>query len=140
MVVSAMFFSEWRVSVGLGIGLLTVCVACQTPPTTNRFPAVSLSKPAITIESLRQPQQVERLLPLAGAVTQRLAILNGWLYQIDDGTGQVWILSQKSAPAVGTHIYVHGFVRYEAIIINEADLGDYYLEETQRRLKPSEHP
>lgn len=129
-----MCFSNCRkISISLGVGLIALCVACQSPSGT-RIPAVSLPRSAVTIESLRQPQQVERSLPLAGSVTQRLAILNGWLYQLDDGTGQVWILSQQAAPSIGDHVYVNGILRYEAIVIHGADVGDYYLEETQRQL------
>lgn len=115
------------------MGLMALCVACQAP-SGSRIPALSLPKATVAIESLRQPQRVERSLPLAGAVTQRLAILNGWLYQLDDGTGQVWVRSQQPAPAVGAQVQVDGVLRYEAIIINGADLGDYYLEETERQL------
>lgn len=96
------------------------------------------AKSTVTIDSLRQPQRVERSIPLKGSVTQRLAILNGWLYQIDDGTGQVWILTQQEPPAVGKQVYVKGLLRYEAIPINGADVGDYYLEEEQRELQLSE--
>ncbi|MEM9265075.1 MAG: hypothetical protein AAGA46_06090 [Cyanobacteria bacterium P01_F01_bin.13] len=131
----ASWFANYKyTAVAMAGGLMTLCVACQ-PPTGNRLPAVSFSKSAIAIESLRQPQQVERSVPLSGSVIQRLAILNGWLYQIDDGTGQVWILTQQAAPAIGRQVHVKGVLRYEAIVINGADLGDYYLEETQRRLE-----
>lgn len=127
------FFNRRFFLVGVGVGLMAFCVACQAP-SGSRIPALSLPRAAVAIESLRQPQRVERSLPLAGVVTQRIAILNGWLYQLDDGTGQVWVVSQEPAPAVGDQVDVDGVLRYEAIVINGADLGDYYLEETQRQL------
>ena len=134
-----MCFANGRFSMKLGvIALVTLCMACQSSPSGSRIPALSLPKSAIAIESLRQPQRVERSLPLSGVVTQRLALLDGWLYQLDDGTGQVWILSQEIAPDVGAQVYVKGVLQYEAIVINEADLGDYYVEETQRQLQPAE--
>jgi hypothetical protein len=83
---------------------------------------------------------VEQAISLAGSVTQRLGIMNGWLYQLDDGTGQVWILTRQTAPAVGQQVYVDGVLRYEPIPINGADLGDYYLEEKQRQLPSTEEP
>ena len=131
-----MCISKYKVAIAMGIGIMALCVACQ-PPSGSRVPAMSLPKASVTIESLRQPQRVERSVPLTGAVIQRLAILNGWLYQIDDGTGQVWILTKQSAPELGKQVYVKGVLRYEAIVINGADLGDYYLEEQQRQLEPS---
>lgn len=132
MAAAAMYFFNRRFSL-VGMGLMALCVACQAP-SGSRIPALSLPRATVAIESLRQPQRVERSLPLMGTVTQRIAILNGWLYQLDDGTGQVWVVSQQPSPAVGTQVYVDGILRYEAIVINGSDLGDYYLEETQRQL------
>ena len=117
----------------LSIGLIVLSTACQAP-SSSTVPTLSLPKATVTIDSLRQPQQVERSVPLTGSVTQRLAILNGWLYQLDDGTGQVWVLTQQTAPAVGEQVYVNGILQYEPIVINGSDLGDYYLEEEQRQL------
>ncbi|MGD1854229.1 MAG: hypothetical protein ACFB2W_08240 [Leptolyngbyaceae cyanobacterium] len=113
----------------IGLGLMTL--SCQ-PAADTVAPILSLTRPAVTIQSLRQPERVEQSLPLSGEVIQRLAVLNGWLYQLEDDTGQIWILTQQTAPAVGEQIYVEGVLRYEPIVINGADLGDYYLEEEQR--------
>lgn len=131
-------FSKSRCTLGLGVGLVACCVACQPPSGSQQLPVLSLTRSAVKIEALRQPQKVERSISLTGSVIQRLAIVNGWLYQIDDGTGQVWVLTENVAPAVGNNVDVDGVLRYEAIIINEADLGDYYLEEKQ--LQSSESP
>ncbi|MDV3350878.1 hypothetical protein SPB21_23505 [Leptothoe sp. ISB3NOV94-8A] len=113
---------------------MAICSACQSP-SGGQVPVISLPQSTVTIDSLRQPQRVERSVPLQGSVKQHLTILNGWLYQIDDGTGQVWILTQQEPPAVGKQVYVEGLLRYEAIPINGADVGDYYLEEEQRELQ-----
>ncbi|MEA5462229.1 hypothetical protein [Leptothoe sp. PORK10 BA2] len=110
--------------------MLALCVACQSP-SDNHLSVLSLARSTVKIEALRQPHEVERSVSLTGSVIQRLAILNGWLYQIDDGTGQLWIMTENVAPAVGNSVDVDGILRYEAIIINDADLGDYYLEEKQ---------
>ena len=135
-----MHFSNYRFTLGLGTSIIIFCGACQSSSDVGT-PGVSLPKvlpkATVTVESLRQPQQVEQLIPLAGSVMQRLAILNGWLYQVDDGTGQVWVLTQQTAPELGQEVYLKGVLRYEAIVINQADLGDYYLEEQERQLLPS---
>lgn len=108
-------------------------MACQTP-SGSQVSLLSIPKSAVKIDTLRQPQRVERLVPVAGSVTQRLAILDGWLYEIDDGTGQVWILTQQAAPAMGSQVHINGVLRYKAIPINGVDLGDFYLEEKERQL------
>ena len=124
-------YGRW---LSLGWVLAAMAMGCQTPPSGNGrpVPVLSLTRSTATIESLRQPEKVEQSLALNGAVVQRLAILNGWLYQVDDGTGQVWVRSQQAAPTLGQQIYVKGLLRYEPIVISDVDLGDYYLEEKQR--------
>lgn len=130
-----MRLSNYGFVIGLGLSLVTLGTSCQAPVGNNGAPVLSFARSAVEIESLRRPERVERSLPLSGSVVQRLAVLDGWLYQLDDGTGQLWVVTQKAAPAVGEHVYVKGVLRYEAIVINGADLGDYYLEENQRELQ-----
>ena len=128
-----MCFLKCRLTlVGLGISLTVLCMACQAP-SSNQVPLLSIPKSTVKIDSLRQPQRVERSVPVTGSVTQQLAILNGWLYEIDDGTGQIWILTQQAAPALGSQVHVSGVLRYKAIPINGVDLGDFYLEEKERQ-------
>ena len=135
-----MFSSKYRLLlVGLGMSIMTFCMACQAP-SGSQVPIISLPKSTVKIDSLRQPQRVDRTVSITGSVTQRLAILNGSLYQVDDGTGQVWILTEAAAPAVGEQVYVDGLLQYEAILINDVDLGDYYLEEKERQVQPSDAP
>ncbi|MEM6254477.1 MAG: hypothetical protein AAF821_16295 [Cyanobacteria bacterium P01_D01_bin.156] len=116
-----------RLTTGLGAGLLMFTMACQTP-SGSQIP-IPLPQPTATIESLREPERVKRSVTLTGAVTQRLAIVNGWLYQINDGTGEIWIATQQTAPAISSQVRVKGILRYQPIEINSVDLGDYYLDE-----------
>lgn len=132
-----MRFSNPRLTAGVGASVLIFTVACQTP-SGSQLPIVSLPKSAVTIESLRQPQRVEHSVTLMGSVTQRLAILNGWLYEVNDGTGQVWISTQQAAPGIGNQVRIKGVVQYQPVDINGIDLGDYYLKEEQRQLESRE--
>ncbi|MEM9808308.1 MAG: hypothetical protein AAF959_23840 [Cyanobacteria bacterium P01_D01_bin.56] len=131
-----MRFSNPRLPVVMGTSLLVFCIACQTP-SGSQLPIVSLPKSVVTIESLRQPRRVKHSVTLMGSVTQRLAILNGWLYEVNDGTGQVWISTQQAAPDIGNQVRIQGVVYYQPVEINGTDLGDYYLKEEQRQLGPA---
>ena len=132
-----MRLSNYGFVIGLGLGLATLGTSCQVS-SSNGAPVLSFVRSTVEIESLRRPERVERSLPLRGSVVQRLAVVDGWLYQLDDGTGQLWVITQQAAPAIGEQVYVKGVLRYEAIVINGADLGDYYLEENQRELQTSD--
>lgn len=129
-----MFLLNYKFLLSLGLGIITFGTGCQSP-SSGGSPVISLTRSAVSIESLRQPEKIERSLPLKGSVMQQLSILNGALYQLDDGTGQVWVLTQQAAPSVGERVYIKGILRYEPIVIHGADLGDYYLEEKQRELQ-----
>ncbi|NEQ52778.1 MAG: hypothetical protein F6K11_22010 [Leptolyngbya sp. SIO3F4] len=129
-----MSLSNYIFALGIGLGMVIFGNSCQAS-SSNGVPVLPLTWSAVTIESLRQPGKVEKSLPLSGSVIQRLGVLNGALYQLDDGTGQVWVVTHQSAPALGEQIYLEGVVRYEPIVINGVDLGDYYLEEKQRELQ-----
>lgn len=132
-----MHFSNPRLTVGIGASLLIFCIACQSP-SGSQLPMLPLPKSVVTIESLRQPRRVEHSVTLMGSVTQRLAILNGWLYEVNDGTGQVWISTRQAAPDIGNQVRIQGVVRYQPVEINGTDLGDYYLKEERRQLEPAE--
>lgn len=134
-----MRLSNYEFVIALGLSLVFLGTSCQAPvsngTSVNGAPVLSFTRSPVEIESLRQPERVERSLPLRGSVVQRLAVVDGWLYQIDDGTGQLWIVTDQAAPAIGEQVYVKGVLLYEPIVINGADLGDYYLEESQRELQ-----
>ncbi len=98
-----------------------------------RFPAIRLSnRPVVTIDSLMADKDSEKVA-VEGTVAARVGILEGWLYQLDDGTGSVWVLSDGSEPEVGQLATVEGVVHYEAITVGDIDAGDVYLEEQAYR-------
>lgn len=103
------------------------------------LPAMRLSRRSITaIESIVS-ENANETITVAGQVAQRVAILEGWLYQIQDDTGSVWVLSEDTGPAtspaptVGQVATVEGVIRYEDIMVDELDASDVYLEQTAYR-------
>ena len=94
-----------------------------------RLPSLRLSRRAVEpIDSLMADREADRVAVL-GTVTQRAAILDGWLYEVEDKTGRLWVLTERSEPEVGAIATVEGIVRYEAIVVGEIDAGSVYLEE-----------
>ncbi|MDX2228561.1 MAG: hypothetical protein NW220_02915 [Leptolyngbyaceae cyanobacterium bins.349] len=64
-----------------------------------------------------------------GTVGDRVPLLEGTVYQLQDATGTVWILTQQPPPQAGTEIVVKGTVRYQPIVINGQQQGSIYLEQ-----------
>ena len=86
------------------------------------------SRPVVSIASLRA-DQADQAVAIAGNVAQRVALLEGWLYQVQDETGRLWVVSSGAEPEVGQLAIVEGIVRYEAIVVDGIDAGELYLEE-----------
>lgn len=94
-----------------------------------RIPSIRLSRrSAVPIESLMADREADSVV-VSGTVTQRSAILNGWLYEVSDDTGSLWVLTDGSEPEVGAIAKIEGIVRYEPVVVGEIDAGSIYLEE-----------
>ncbi|NER83910.1 MAG: hypothetical protein F6K42_31080, partial [Leptolyngbya sp. SIO1D8] len=75
---------------------------------------------------------VNTTIYVEGEVQQHAPLIENWLYQIADETNRLWVMSSDTPPEVGDIVRVRGVVRYEPILIGEADRGEYYLQETSR--------
>ena len=69
---------------------------------------------------------------LRGRVQQSIPLLNGWIYQLQDDTGSIWVVTQTAAPIVGEEILIKGFANYEPILVAGEDLGEHYIEEQEQ--------
>ncbi|MEL7359858.1 MAG: hypothetical protein AAFN40_25405 [Cyanobacteria bacterium J06560_6] len=86
-----------------------------------------VGRSVVPIDSLMS-ERVDESVAIKGTVAQRVAILEGWLYQVQDDTGKLWVLADHTAPEVGQLATVEGTLRYEAIVVGEIDAGEVYLE------------
>ena len=118
------------------LGGCTIAEVSPEPPTAEvpaQLPTFrASSKPAIAIDSLTD-QQIDNTITVSGEVAQSAALLEGWIYQIQDETGSLWVLTDRDAPEVGTSVTVEGAVRYEAIVVESIDAGEFYIEEKTRQ-------
>lgn len=94
-----------------------------------RLPAIRLSsRSEVEIDSLSE-NQIDKTVAIRGEVVQRAALLEGWMYQVQDETGRLWVLTNRTAPDVGEIATAEGAIRYEPIVVGEVDAGEFYLEE-----------
>ncbi|MDB9527602.1 hypothetical protein PN498_16520 [Oscillatoria sp. CS-180] len=138
---------NWRRTLS-GIAVATVLLGCSQPNATApkeestgiHIPSslAQLTQSTVTIENLSS-DQVSQTIQVEGTVLKQAPLLEGVLYQIEDATGQLWILSSESLPDVGASLRVRGVLQYEPIVISGADIGEYYLQEQSRSvLNPTE--
>lgn len=135
---SASRSSAKKISVLLALALAG-CTVAETGPT--RAPSnAELPLPSVSLPNLRLPgqstaigsigaQQAEEKVSVSGSVTKRVATLDGWLYQLQDSTGSLWVVTSQSEPVVGETATVSGTVKYEAVVVDEIDASEVYLEE-----------
>ena len=69
---------------------------------------------------------------LRGRVRQSIPLLNGWIYQLQDDTGSIWVVTQISAPTAGEEILIKGLAHYESVLVEGEDLGEHYIEEQEQ--------
>lgn len=68
---------------------------------------------------------------LQGNVSDRAPLIDGLLYQLQDGTGRIWVLTTRTAQPIGVPLHIKGQVRYESIPLNGQDFGEPYIEEQE---------
>lgn len=116
--------------------LLVSCVVAETGPDMPSaseappagLPGLRLPGQSAAIDSL-SAERAEDKVSISGRVTQRVATLDGWIYQIEDDTGSLWVLTHQSDPNVGQIATVSGIVKHKAIVIDAINASEVYLEE-----------
>ncbi|HLO49480.1 MAG TPA: DNA-binding protein [Kamptonema sp.] len=93
-----------------------------------------------SINDIQQKRQLEANVSLKGKVENRVPFLGTGAYQLQDKTGNIWVLTKQGIPQKGELILIKGLVRYKIITIKELggqDLGEVYIEEIeQSKLTP----
>lgn len=87
------------------------------------------------ISDVHQQRTIDSTVHVQGKVGDRVPLLVGQVYQLEDATGTIWVLTQALAPDQGTQVVLEGKVRYEDIPMNAQNFGEVYLME-EKRLKP----
>jgi hypothetical protein len=96
---------------------LTACPSKTTIAKINQNP------------SKYQNQQVG----LIGTVTDSYGVLGNGIYELDDGTGRIWVMTTRGVPTKGTRVGVSGHV-HTGVSFGGRTYG-LVLQEEQRRTK-----
>lgn len=87
-----------RVRALVAILLAAGLAACAARATVNRI--------------LAEPQRYANdEVQLTGRVVRAASLLGRGAYQLDDGTGTIWVVSQRGVPREGARVKVKGTVR-----------------------------
>lgn len=124
-----------RFAIGCSLGLLlSSCTLAEADDPAFRsfsIPVLQSGSQTVAIGSVQTPDLIQQPVALRGTVQQRVPILGGWLYQLQDETSRIWVMTQQSPPEVGSTITIEGSVQYKSISNGEIDQGEYYLQQTR---------
>lgn len=72
---------------------------------------------------------------LIGTVTNSYGVLGNGVYELDDGTGRIWVLANRGVPSRGTRVGVSGKV-YTGIQFGGRNYGIGLREEKRQTKSP----
>jgi len=123
--------------VGLGLVALASCGASLEDTTAlvlrdrlSQVPGLNWLATSTPIAAISQHR--EGTVQLSGQVDQHLPLVGQNLYQLTDDSGSVWVLTPDPLPPVGESLTIQATIRYEVIMLQGQDIGEYYAEELSR--------
>ncbi len=112
----------------LGVGL----VSCGglSPYTMNRIDLIT-GVDVVNIRNLTHEQNTEATVYVRGKVIRQVPLVDWRVYQLQDTTGSIWVLSKKTNLRPQEQVLIKGKVRHKSIPIAGKDFGEVYVEEEQ---------
>jgi len=84
------------------------------------------------ISDIPQSRSGTTTVYLKGTVIKRVPLLDAQLYQLEDASGKMWVLTTSRRPQLGDEITIAGEIRYESIPVEGLDFSEVYVWETQK--------
>ena len=128
--IKQMWVQAFRIS-PLSLILLSGLFSCGNMANSR----LTLDFNANSIADIQQKRQLEAQVYLKGKVESRAPFLGTGAYQLQDNTGNIWVVTKQTVPQPGEEILIKGLVRYKGITFKELagkDLGEVYIEEIEQ--------
>lgn len=69
---------------------------------------------------------------LQGKVTHRVPLLESQMYQLQDASGRIWVLTDQKDLQLNDEVMIKGNVRFQSIPLAGKDFGEVYVQEQQQ--------
>lgn len=112
--------------------LVIALVGCGMPPVTDPNSGTTRLPPlaqTTSINRLENTSLKDKIVYLRGTVGDRVPLVDGTVYELQDSTGKVWILTKGQPPNSGEETLIKGIVRYKSILLDGRDQGSLYVEQ-----------
>ncbi|NJO42570.1 MAG: hypothetical protein HC769_11090 [Cyanobacteria bacterium CRU_2_1] len=108
-----------------------------------RFGGVSLLMGMVGcgVTTVRQVQEhptrnwFNSTVQLKGTIGDRAPLIGAQVYQLQDETGTIWVLTTDTNLRSGERVVVQGKVLFQSIPIEGQEYGEVYIQELQREVK-----
>lgn len=120
-------FPKFIVRLGLTPFLISGLLSCSN---VSEYGMNAIGVNVTSINELK-PQKDDNNAPVyvQGKVERKVPLLEKQMYQINDSTGKVWVLTNQKGWKVGEKVVVKAVPQYESIPMAGTDLGEVYLQE-----------
>ncbi len=116
------------------LGLLMTLVSCGGQAASESGGGSSTGEivpPKNTsIQAVQKTGDRNSVVTVKGVVGDRVPILEGTVYELQDSTGKIWILTQKQPPEPGQELTITGTLRFKSIPLNGQEQGSVYVEQS----------
>ncbi len=91
-----------------------------------------LSVNVTNIRDLKPQQNNAAIVYLTGKVAKQVPLLEQRVYQLQDSTGTIWVLTNQTTPQPGDRVLIKTQVRYQSIPLAGKEFGEVYVEEQEQ--------
>lgn len=116
----------------LGMGMAIGGCYSSSQPARLRVSMLSMTGQIRSIEQVAQPSQIGKTVYVQGTVGDRIPLVEGSVYEVTDGTGTLWVVSNDDAQDIGNQVLLRGKVAYEATPELGDGAGEIYLWEINK--------
>ena len=99
---------------------------------------IVLSNPPINNIGELQPSSGDLTVNLQGKVINIAPFLGNGAYQLQDKTGNIWVLTEHPLPQPGKEIAIQGQVKYQPLNLGQQEMGELYILELKQGASESQ--
>lgn len=76
-----------------------------------------------------QTDRLEQSVLVEGIVRDRAPFLNNAAYQLQDESGEIWVLTNNPLPESGQAVTIEAEIKVKSIVLNHQEFEEVYLQE-----------
>lgn len=93
------------------------------------------SKLGVNVTSIREiklEQDRNATIYLRGKVVKQVPLLGWRVYQLQDSTGAIWVLTNQTTPQLEDEVLIKAQVLYQSIPLEGKEFGEVYVEQQEQ--------